>query len=98
MSTLPTAESSAAIATVTGRDSDPSTFQLTPAEAKTIRVLHPDRSIEEDARSLAGQFETLRTQDSRRLDVLAQYASDSTPTSTINWCNQDSLPMLPRRP
>jgi superfamily II DNA/RNA helicase len=44
-------------------------------EDKTLRVLHPERSIEEDARSLAGQFETLRTQDSRRLDVLAQYAS-----------------------
>jgi ATP-dependent DNA helicase RecQ len=48
---------------------------LVAFEDKTIRVLHPDRSIEEDARSLAGQFETLRTQDSRRLDVLAQYAS-----------------------
>ncbi len=41
----------------------------------TVRVLHPDRSIEADARSLAGQFETLRTQDGRRLDTLAKYAS-----------------------
>jgi ATP-dependent DNA helicase RecQ len=43
----------------------------------TVRVLHPDRSIEADARSLAGQFETLRTQDGRRLDTLAQYASST---------------------
>jgi ATP-dependent DNA helicase RecQ len=48
---------------------------LVAFEDDSIRVLHPDRSIEEDARSLAGQFETLRTQDSRRLDILAQYAS-----------------------
>lgn len=41
----------------------------------TLRMLDPRRSIELEARSLAGQFETLRTQDGRRLEALARYAS-----------------------
>jgi ATP-dependent DNA helicase RecQ len=36
-----------------------------------IRV--PADSVEEQARSLAGQFETLRTQDGRRLDSMREY-------------------------
>jgi ATP-dependent DNA helicase RecQ len=40
----------------------------------TIRVIAPADSIEEQSRSLAGQFETLRTQDGRRLDSLTEYA------------------------
>jgi ATP-dependent DNA helicase RecQ len=39
-----------------------------------VRVTDPTRSIEEDARGLAGQFERLRTQDSRRLDAIEEYA------------------------
>jgi ATP-dependent DNA helicase RecQ len=39
-----------------------------------IQILAPAESIEEQSRSLAGQFETLRTQDSRRLDTLGEYA------------------------
>jgi ATP-dependent DNA helicase RecQ len=40
----------------------------------TIEITAPVDSIEEQSRSLAGQFETLRTQDSRRLDTLGDYA------------------------
>jgi ATP-dependent DNA helicase RecQ len=40
-----------------------------------VQVVDSGRSIEADTRSLAGRFETLRTQDGRRLDALAQYAS-----------------------
>jgi ATP-dependent DNA helicase RecQ len=47
---------------------------LVSREDGTIRVLVPAGSIEEQARSLAGQFETLRTQDARRLDSMAEYA------------------------
>ena len=43
-------------------------------EDSEIRVVDPSRSIEEDARSLAGQFERLRRQDSRRLDMIGDYA------------------------
>jgi ATP-dependent DNA helicase RecQ len=39
-----------------------------------IRVIDPSRDIEEDTRGLAGQFERLRTQDSRRLDAIEEYA------------------------
>jgi ATP-dependent DNA helicase RecQ len=39
-----------------------------------IEILAPADSIEEQSRSLAGQFETLRTQDGRRLDRIAEYA------------------------
>ena len=39
-----------------------------------IHFTRPTGSIEEDARALAGQFETLRTQDGRRLDTVEEYA------------------------
>jgi ATP-dependent DNA helicase RecQ len=38
-----------------------------------ITITVPAESVEAQARSLAGQFETLRTQDGRRLDSLAEY-------------------------
>jgi ATP-dependent DNA helicase RecQ len=41
-----------------------------------IQILAPAESIEEQSRSLAGQFETLRTQDSRRLDHIGEYAKE----------------------
>jgi ATP-dependent DNA helicase RecQ len=43
-------------------------------EDSVIRVNDPTRSIEEDTRGLAGQFERLRTQDSRRLDAIEEYS------------------------
>ncbi len=43
-------------------------------EDSVISVNDPTRSIEEDTRGLAGQFERLRTQDSRRLDAIEEYA------------------------
>ncbi|MBW2270414.1 MAG: ATP-dependent DNA helicase RecQ [Deltaproteobacteria bacterium] len=43
-------------------------------DGSEIEVVNPDRSIEEDTRSLAGQFERLRRQDSRRLDLIGDYA------------------------
>ncbi len=39
-----------------------------------IEVLLPPDQVEEAVRSLAGQFATLRTQDARRLDAVADYA------------------------
>ena len=42
-----------------------------------IDILAPAESIEEQAASLAGQFETLRTQDSRRLDHIAEYSHET---------------------
>jgi ATP-dependent DNA helicase RecQ len=39
----------------------------------SISVLVPAESVEVQSRSLAGQFETLRTQDGRRLDSLREY-------------------------
>ncbi len=44
------------------------------ADGGPIEIVAPAESIEEQSRSLAGQFETLRTQDSRRLDNLGEYA------------------------
>jgi ATP-dependent DNA helicase RecQ len=44
-------------------------------EDSTIHVSDPSRSIEEDTRSLAGQFERLKRQDSRRLDAIDEYAT-----------------------
>jgi ATP-dependent DNA helicase RecQ len=41
-----------------------------------IEVLRPE-TIEEEARSLSGQFATLRTQDGRRLDSVAEYVHSS---------------------
>jgi ATP-dependent DNA helicase RecQ len=43
-------------------------------EDGSIQVTVPAESVEAQSRSLAGQFETLRTQDGRRLDSLAEYA------------------------
>jgi ATP-dependent DNA helicase RecQ len=40
-----------------------------------VYVTVPADTIEARARELAGQFETLRTQDARRLDAVAEYAS-----------------------
>jgi len=42
-------------------------------EDGSITILEPAESIEERSRSLAGQFETLRTQDGRRMDSIAEY-------------------------
>ena len=42
-----------------------------------IAILAPGESIEEQSRSLAGQFATLRTQDGRRLDRIGEYAGSS---------------------
>jgi ATP-dependent DNA helicase RecQ len=39
-----------------------------------IEVLAPPETVEERSRALAGQFTTLRTQDARRLDSIADYA------------------------
>ena len=39
-----------------------------------ITLDDPEGTIEEDTRALAGQFETLKTQDGRRLDSVAAYA------------------------
>ncbi|MDJ0869936.1 MAG: RecQ family ATP-dependent DNA helicase, partial [Myxococcota bacterium] len=41
-----------------------------------VHIVGSKDTIEADTRGLAGQFETLRTQDARRLDVLADYAND----------------------
>jgi hypothetical protein len=43
-------------------------------DGSEIEIVNPDRSIEEDTRSLAGQFERLRREDSRRLDLIGDYA------------------------
>jgi len=47
---------------------------LVEREDDEIRITVAHDSIEEKARGLAGQFETLRTQDNRRLDALGAYA------------------------
>jgi ATP-dependent DNA helicase RecQ len=44
------------------------------ADAGVIQIVAPAESIEEQSASLAGQFETLRTQDGRRLDRIGEYA------------------------
>jgi ATP-dependent DNA helicase RecQ len=46
-------------------------------EEGAIAVRVPAESVEEQARSLAGQFETLRTQDGRRLDSIGEYVFSS---------------------
>ena len=48
---------------------------LVTLEDDEVRVTGSAASIERDARGLAGQFETLRTEDGRRLDAVAQYAA-----------------------
>jgi len=47
---------------------------LVESEGSQVRVLTSSETLEADVRSLAGQFETLKTQDSRRLDALQEYA------------------------
>lgn len=47
---------------------------VTRIDGGTIQVTIPAAQVEERSRALAGQFETLRTQDGRRLDSLAEYA------------------------
>jgi len=42
-----------------------------------VEVLVPSDQVEEEARSLAGRFATQRTQDSRRLDTVAEYAGSN---------------------
>ena len=44
------------------------------ADGGVIQIVAPAESIEEQSASLAGQFETLRTQDGRRLDRIGEYA------------------------
>ena len=46
-------------------------------EDGAIKILEPAESVEERSRSLAGQFETLRTQDGRRMDSISEYALTS---------------------
>src|SRR5690606_32974323 len=46
-------------------------------EDQRIRVVGNQGTFEQDARALAGQFETLRTEDAHRLDALAEYANDT---------------------
>jgi ATP-dependent DNA helicase RecQ len=43
-------------------------------EDSEIRVVNPESDIEEDTRSLAGDFELVRRQDARRLDSIEEYA------------------------
>jgi ATP-dependent DNA helicase RecQ len=45
-------------------------------DEKHIRVSGSQETLAGDARALAGQFETLRTEDGHRLDALAEYARD----------------------
>jgi len=47
---------------------------LVAREDAEVRILARPRAIESGSRALAGQFETLRTQDGRRLDALEAYA------------------------
>ncbi|MEB2343283.1 MAG: RecQ family ATP-dependent DNA helicase [Deltaproteobacteria bacterium] len=49
---------------------------LVAFDDERIQVLGNKDTFERDARALAGQFETLRTQDGHRLDALAEYARD----------------------
>jgi ATP-dependent DNA helicase RecQ len=47
------------------------------AEDKSIEIVVPAEEVEERSRMLAGQFETIRTQDGRRMDSLAEYANSN---------------------
>ena len=44
-------------------------------EGDQIEIAGAPETLEQDARALAGQFETLRRQDARRLDALGDYAA-----------------------
>jgi ATP-dependent DNA helicase RecQ len=46
-------------------------------EGDAVHVPGDPETLEQDARALAGQFETLRRQDARRLDMIAEYAASS---------------------
>jgi ATP-dependent DNA helicase RecQ len=46
-------------------------------EDQTVRATVAPAEVEEKVRSLAGQFANMRTQDSRRLDSVADYAQDT---------------------
>jgi hypothetical protein len=46
-------------------------------EGEQIRLAGSAETLEEDARALAGQFETLRRQDVRRLDSIGEYAQST---------------------
>lgn len=46
-------------------------------DGEQIRLAGSPETLEEDARALAGQFETLRRQDARRLDSIGEYASST---------------------
>ncbi|MFP6579569.1 MAG: RecQ family ATP-dependent DNA helicase [Myxococcota bacterium] len=48
---------------------------LVEREDHDVHIIGERASLEEDAKKLAGRFETLRTQDGRRLDRIAEYAS-----------------------
>jgi len=48
---------------------------LVEREDHDVHIIGERASLEEDAKKLAGRFETLRTQDGRRLDHIAEYAS-----------------------
>jgi ATP-dependent DNA helicase RecQ len=50
---------------------------LVEIEDKEVRVISERSTIEADVNSLAGQFETLKTQDGRRLDAIAEYAHEN---------------------
>ena len=48
--------------------------ELIERDDSVIKLLTPVETLAEDVRGLAGQFETLRTQDSRRLDSISEYS------------------------
>jgi len=48
--------------------------ELVKWDVNEVHVVVPADEIEARSRTLAGQFETLRTQDARRLDAVAEYA------------------------
>jgi ATP-dependent DNA helicase RecQ len=48
--------------------------ELVKWDVNEVHVVVPADELEERSRKLAGQFETLRTQDARRLDAVSEYA------------------------
>jgi len=44
-------------------------------DGEELAISAPPATLEQDARALAGRFQTIRTQDARRLDAVAAYAS-----------------------
>ena len=48
--------------------------ELVRIEDKTVEIVPSPDAVEDEVRSLAGRFATLRTQDGRRLDTVGQYA------------------------